>query len=92
MTIYHPYATSVDLSGNELELMCYDGVDSMEMCVKQFDIWEEYGYRIKTARVQVIESGKDVQNIFFEKKWVQNMMDKPISFCPACGRKVKWDD
>ena len=20
------------------------------------------------------------------------MMDKPISFCPACGRKVKWDD
>ena len=20
------------------------------------------------------------------------IMDKPISFCPACGRKVKWDD
>ena len=23
---------------------------------------------------------------------IDYMMDKPISFCPACGRKVKWDD
>ena len=22
---------------------------------------------------------------------VHYMMDKPISFCPACGRKVKWE-
>ena len=71
MTIYHPYATAIDQSGNEQKLMCYDGSDSMEMCLKQFDIWEEYGYKIKTACVQIIESGKDVQNVYFEKKWVQ---------------------
>ena len=76
MTIYHPCATAIDSSGKKHELMCYDGVDSMEMCVKQFDIWEKYGYKIKTAFVQVVESGKDVKNIFFEKKWMA----------------VKWDE
>ena len=25
------------------------------------------------------------------KDEVYYMMDKPILFCPACGRKVKWD-
>ena len=23
---------------------------------------------------------------------VHYMMNKPINFCPTCGRKVKWDD
>lgn len=71
MMIYHPYATAVDSYGNEQKLMCYDGLDSMDMCIKQFDIWEEYGYKIKTACVQAIESGKMVRNLCFEKKWIQ---------------------
>lgn len=72
MTMYHPMATVTDKNGKEQQMFCYDSVESLEKCFEVFDFWEnEYGYKIETAHVQVIEDGKSLENRHYEKRWVQ---------------------
>lgn len=71
MTMYHPMATAVDDNGNEQKLFVYDGCLSIAECIKQFDMWQkEYGYKIKTACVQIIKDDKTVENCYYENKWI----------------------
>lgn len=72
MTTYHPLATVIDIDGNEQKLITYDGLSSISECLKQFDLWQEaFGYKIKTACVQIIKDGGTVENRYYERKWVE---------------------
>lgn len=71
-TMYHPLATAIDSKGEEQKLITYDGLSSIEECLKQFDWWQnEYGYKIKTACVQIIKDDGTVENRYYESRWVE---------------------
>lgn len=69
MKAYHPMASAVDAHGNEIKLFVQDSADTLEQCVKQFEIWEEYGYQIKKAVVQILENNT-VKTVEFKKTWI----------------------
>ena len=72
MKQFLPFANAIDKNGKEQKLMTYDGCDDIESCLKQFDIWEnDYRYKIKTATVQIIETGKPLKTVYYEKRWVE---------------------
>ena len=52
MIAYHPMASAIDEHGNEIKLFVQDSADTLEQCIKQFEIWEEYGYQIIYRRRQ----------------------------------------
>lgn len=69
MKAYHPMASAIDEHGNEIKLFVQDSADTLEQCIKQFEIWEEYGYQIKKAVVQIFDGGT-VKTIEFKRTWV----------------------
>lgn len=71
MKEYHPMASTIDLQGHTIQLFCQDSVRTINGCIKQFEIWEEYGYQLEKAIVQVIENNTFVGTIEFKKQWVE---------------------
>ena len=54
------------------KLFTYDSCDSVEECLKQFDIWENhYHYKIADAWIDTVTLSSNVKStVHYKKQWV----------------------
>ena len=65
-----PSYYSMAITNNGTQFI-YDGFDSVEQALDQFEVWENvYNYRILEAWIDVYESGKKIKRLSVAHKWV----------------------
>lgn len=69
MTFYYPMAKVDEPKCLPQQLFTFDGFQSEERAVEQFSLWEDLGYNIEKAYVQVCVDGVHVEDRIYKKVW-----------------------
>ena len=69
MTIYHQMAIVYGETAPFNNLFTFDGFKSIDDAVNQFVLWEDLGYKLEKAWIQVYVDDVHVEDRIYKKVW-----------------------
>lgn len=64
------YAPMADTPNGELFIT--NNVDTMDVAVKQFDVWEHSGHQLDRCWVDVFQGDSIIKTVYFKKAWTSS--------------------